>query len=246
MLKHAEFAIKTAVVQESASDTVPWDLLDAGALRKKLLVKPETFSHVETLDPMRMSLPDLYNVLALLVKGQDSGVRLLEFSVEKSDTDTDVEISELIDPPAQSPEQPALPRDVGPRINNASTALDSDASPPQSSPSLSNLKSGMIKVAIGKVAEAGYLHLISGETTTDAPNQVLTFETAFQQGGNEETSNHHCKKRRRRGEEEMGWDGSNEDKPTKKRNDKKAVPSREQSSRYDRLDHFYQLTDISF
>jgi hypothetical protein len=171
MCKRTEFTTKPAVVPESDLDTVPWDLLDTVPLRRKLLVKPEAFSHVETLDPMRMSPPDVYNVLTLLVKGQDSGVRLLEFSVENSDTDPELEISELIDTPTQSPEPPASLRDTG--INNSSTALDNDASPLQSFPPLSE---STIEVAIKNVAEAGHLRIVSGETTIHAPNQVLTFE----------------------------------------------------------------------
>lgn len=63
-------------------DAVPWDLLDTALLRGKLLVNPEVFSHLKTLDPMRMSLQDVYAVLELLSKGQESGLRLLEFSNE--------------------------------------------------------------------------------------------------------------------------------------------------------------------
>jgi hypothetical protein len=164
MCKHTEFATKPAVVPESDLDTVPWDLLDTVSLHRKLLVKPEAFSHVETLDPMRMSLPDVYNLLTLLIKGQESGVRLLEFSVVNTDTDAGLEICELIEPPIQS----ASPRDT--RISSSA------ASPPQSSPPLSE---SMIEVAIKNVAEAGQLRIVSGKITIDAPNQVLTFENSI-------------------------------------------------------------------
>lgn len=164
MLKLTEFAIKSAVVHGSDLDPVPWDLLDTVQLRRKLLVKPEVFSHLKTLDPMRMSLPDLYNVLTLLVKGQDSGVRVLEFSVGNSNTDSEPEISELMDPSTQSPEPPASPRDMG--IENANTARQS--SPPS-----------MVEVT---VAEAGYLHIIPGKTIIHSPIQVFTFENSVPGG----------------------------------------------------------------
>ena len=78
----AEFTIKSAFVQELDSSAFPWYLLETAPLRKKLLVNSEAFSHVKTLDPMRMALQDVYTVLAQLLKGQDSGIRLLEFSIK--------------------------------------------------------------------------------------------------------------------------------------------------------------------
>ena len=93
--------MQQSVVQHEVA--VPWDLLDTAALRSELLVKPETFSHVKTLDPMRMAPREVYDVLDLLLKGQTSGLRPLEFSIRVQDDyailqDDDSEISEQPDP----------------------------------------------------------------------------------------------------------------------------------------------------
>src|SRR6266540_3703217 len=71
--------MQQSVVQDEVA--VPWDLLDTAVLRSELLVKPETFSHVKTLDPMRMAPREVYDILDLLLKGQTSGLRPLEFSI---------------------------------------------------------------------------------------------------------------------------------------------------------------------
>ena len=95
--------MQQSVVQDEVA--VPWDLLDTAALRSELLVKPETFSHVKTLDPMRMAPREVYDVLDLLLKGQTSGLRPLEFSIRDNSNsnailqDDDSDISEQPDPP---------------------------------------------------------------------------------------------------------------------------------------------------
>jgi hypothetical protein len=95
--------MQQSVVQHEVA--VPWDLLDTAALRSELLVKPETFSHVKTLDPMRMAPREVYDVLDLLLKGQTSGLRPLEFSIRDNSNsnailqDDDSDISEQPDPP---------------------------------------------------------------------------------------------------------------------------------------------------
>jgi hypothetical protein len=100
--------MQQSVVQDEV--TVPWDLLDTAALRSELLVKPETFSHVKTLDPMRMAPREVYDVLDLLLKGQTSGLRPLEFSIRDNSNsnaiqDDGSDISEKPDPPTP----PSLP-----------------------------------------------------------------------------------------------------------------------------------------
>ena len=125
----AEFAVNQSVVQDKV--TVPWDLLDKAALHKKLLVNSETFSHVKTLDPLRMTPRDVYEVLDLLLKGQTSGVQLLEFSIRDNfDSNAnlqDDDISELPDPPTPPPKpRTASPGEMG--IDNATTELDNDIS----------------------------------------------------------------------------------------------------------------------
>ena len=95
----------------------------------------------------------------------------MEFLIGNFNTDPELEISKLIDFLTQSPEPPASPRDMG--INSSSTALDNNAFPVQSTSSLSE---SMIEIAIENVAEAGYLHIVSDETTINAPNQVSKME----------------------------------------------------------------------
>jgi len=82
--------------------TVPWDLLNSIPLRKRLLVCPEPLLHVPTLDPVRMAISDTYEVLSLLVKGQDCGTPLLMFTTSsqaRSSTEPDDGIGELSDLP---------------------------------------------------------------------------------------------------------------------------------------------------
>jgi hypothetical protein len=98
----AEFAIQQSVIQDEV--TVPWDLLDTAALRKKLLVKPETFSHVKTLDPMRMTLREVYDVLDLLLKGQASKVQPLEFTIpDNFDSNANLQDDDMSELPTDSP-----------------------------------------------------------------------------------------------------------------------------------------------
>ena len=95
--------MQQSVVQDEVA--VPWDLLDTAVLRSELLVKLETFSHVKTLDPMRMAPREVYDILDLLLKGQTSGLRPLEFSIRDNSNsnailqDDDSDISEQPDPP---------------------------------------------------------------------------------------------------------------------------------------------------
>jgi len=124
----AEFAVNQSVVQDDV--TVPWDLLDKAALREKLLVNSETFSHMKTLDPMRMTPRDVYEVLDLLLKGQTSGVQPLEFSTgDNFDSNAnlqDDDISELPDPPTLPKSRTASSGESG--IDNATSELDNDIS----------------------------------------------------------------------------------------------------------------------
>jgi hypothetical protein len=194
-----------AFVQELDSGAFPWDLLETASLRKKLLVNPEAFLHVKTLDPMQMPLQDVYTVLAQLLKGQDSGVRVLEFSIEdlfnsNTNTDAEQEINELPDPPIASPR--------GVSIDSAIQVPLSPAKCTASKP----LSKSVIEAAIEKVTEAGYLD-ISDVPAIDLPDQALT--------GNSES-----KSKKRRQEEQ---DGPNEGRKTKKQ----VVSTREQSSRCD-------------
>jgi len=77
-----------------------------------------------------MSCHEVYDILGLLLQGQDSGVRLFEFStrdIPSSDVDASPEISELPQSPGTHREPPATsPRDVG--TGNAAAELDSDIS----------------------------------------------------------------------------------------------------------------------
>jgi hypothetical protein len=171
-----------------------------------------------------MSPHDLYDVLALLQKGQDSGVRLLEFSIgDNFNSNSDAEL----------PEPPASPRDVN--IDDMTAEADGNTSaisylpiqppsqatvspaspmidPPQSTPTISD---SMIKSAIENVAEAGYLNI--SDVTIDAASQGKS---------------NNSKKRRQ--EEQSG-------KQTKKHRGNAVVPTREQSLRYDILHIFYLL-----
>jgi hypothetical protein len=79
-------------MRESDLSAVPWDSLNSVSLRRELLLNPELFSHLKTLDPIRMSPYDLYSVLALLLQAQKSGVRLLKFTIAGIfSSDADVE-----------------------------------------------------------------------------------------------------------------------------------------------------------
>ena len=64
-----------------------------------------------------MSRVEVYDILALLLQGQDSGVRLMEFStreIPNSDVDDGPEISELPQSPGTDREPPVTSlKDVG-------------------------------------------------------------------------------------------------------------------------------------
>jgi hypothetical protein len=110
--------------------------------------------------------------------------------------------------------------------------------PTQSTPPLSE---SMIKVAIENVAEAGYLS-ISDETATRTPNQGLhNLKTVSQEADKGKASNSNSKKRRR---EEIKQGGDEQTKRSRRK--VPAVPTREQSSRYDALDIFIGCADVSF
>jgi hypothetical protein len=258
-LECAEFTIaKSAVIQGPNMVAVPWDSLDSVSLRRELLLNSEPFSHLKTLDPIRMSPHEIYSVLALLLQAQNSGFQLLEFSIgdifnsgkdveqgvnEPTDSPRDVSIdnatTELnIDSPIQTRRLPAK-RMADSEICTASArdnSMYNDATTaplvidqPQLTPPLSK---SMIKAAIENVAKAGYLS-ISDATGIDSPNQVLQhLKTASQQRGEAKTSDSNSRKR---GREEMEQDLPNENKQMKRHRAKVAVPTREQSSRYDFL-----------
>jgi hypothetical protein len=112
----AEYAVHQSVVHDEVTASVPWDLLDTAALRRNLLVNPESFSHVKSMDPMRMTPRDVYDILDLLLRGQTSGVRPLEFSIVDNFVSNanlqEVDISDL-DPPTPPPKRTASPADTG-------------------------------------------------------------------------------------------------------------------------------------
>ena len=180
-----------------------------------------------------MPLQDVYAVLELLSKGQESGLRPLEFSNQdlfnSNGQDTEQEINKLLGP------EPPIASPRGESIGSATAELDNDLrelsdsdSPFQVSLSLAKstvsqpLSMSLVKVAVDKVAEASYLN-ISDVPAIDSPKQALPMHlrTTSQQS-REKNSGLRSKKRSR---EEQ--DGRNEGRKTKKQ----VVPTREQSSR---------------
>ena len=212
---------------------VPWDLLDAASLRQKLLVNSEAFEHVKTLDPKKMFPHDVYNVLALLLRGQDSGVQLLEFSIEDIFNSDSVEqetidphISEQSDPITQPPKSPANRTAESLLLPSVSaTVIDQLPRPLSES----------IPIAIENVAdsEAGCFDT----TGVNASNQHL--KKVSQRSGSADTSKSNSKKRRR---EQIELEGGQ----TKKRGRKLVVPTvtREQSSRYTGGSQHFSFTNI--
>lgn len=140
---------------------------------------------------MRMSLHDVYNALELLSQGQNSGLRLLEFSigddfnydaelendttsprdvgVDNATGDLDTGINELLDLSIQAPSErtpdselrDTSPRNVG--IDSTTTELSElpDAVIDPPFKSLSPLSESTIKLAIENVAQAGHLTINS-------------------------------------------------------------------------------------
>jgi len=176
-----------------------------------------------------MSPHDVYSVLALLLQGQDSGVQLLEFSIEdilNSDTDSPVAELEMLDlqidlsrTPAESLSLPSVPA--------TSTVIDPL---PQSCPPLSE---SIIRIVIENVAEAGVLSI--PDTTGQATSIKAANQQASQQSGTVDTSN---TTKRRREEIEQGGQ-------KKKHRSKLVGPTREQSSRY-AFSAFFVLTSVIF
>ncbi len=97
-----EFSHRHSMAMEPA--TVPWDSLNSVSLREKLLVCPGRLIHVPTLNPVQMAVSDVYEVLSLLLKEQDSGgIQPLMFTTSSQVTSGSMElddrISELSDLP---------------------------------------------------------------------------------------------------------------------------------------------------
>ena len=75
-----------------------------------------------------MTTPDLYDVLELLLRGQISGLRLLDFSIKDNfDSDAELQDGEISDLPTPPPKPPtASPGNAG--ISSANAELDHDVS----------------------------------------------------------------------------------------------------------------------
>lgn len=205
-----------------------------------------------------MSPHDVYIVLALLLKGQDSGVRLLEFSTGVNfDADAEQEINELpeSDPPISSP------RDLG--IDSATAGLSDSRIhlPPPRSPSrrtAGETRKGIYNDGIGPPLLDSPILLLSAPATSVAsptidplpptspslsdfmPNENVASDATAIDPPNQvlqplKTASHKSGKEtsnsnsKKRRREEQG--GPNQDKKMKQ-----AVPAREQSSRYDGLE----------
>ena len=203
-----------------------------------------------------MSPHDVYSLLALLSKSQGSGVRLLKFSIgdffdshaaepptgptgDEGIDNATAEISELSDSTIQPPSRAKRTADTEPCTASPPPLLSvpdtRTVSPVIDRPSPSNppLSESMIKVAVENVAKPGYLN-IPDASAVDLLHQAL--QPAPQQDGKAKTSNSNKRKRQ---EIEPG--------PSEvKQRKKQAVPTREQSSRYDILDNFRCWTDIPF
>lgn len=126
MLSQLLFHLPQQCAERAVQDAVdvPWDLLNTAVSRKRLLVNPESFSHMKTLDPIRMAPHDVYDFLGLLLKSQNSGIQPLEFSIKDNfDCDAELqddEISDLPTPPPNS--RTSSPENAS--INCATAELD--------------------------------------------------------------------------------------------------------------------------
>ena len=268
-LELAEFAIKSAVIQQLGLNDVPWDLLGSASLRRKLLLNPEPFSQVETLDPIRMSHHDLYGVLALLLQAQGSGVQLLEFSMAgffHSDADVEQGVN-TPGPPTASPRaaDTTQSRSSTVDLDNDTSESDSPTTPPRDNstyddgiglqllesprPILSALATPASSVidkppSFPPLSESIIKAAIenvagAGYLSIDVPNPLPQSETVSQQSDVVKINNSNSKKRSR---EEMEEGREKQ----KKKYDKVPVPTREQSSRYYILNIFIHLADASF
>jgi hypothetical protein len=240
---YTEFAVHQSGQDDVA---VPWDFLDTAAL-KKLLVNPEPFSHVKTLNPRRMTPRDVYDVLDLLLKGQNSGVQLLEFSIRdnfdfNSNLQDDNEISELPDPltPPPNPRTTsASPGDTGSDNEIADTATEQyTARNVGSDSTITELASDHSvefcnteshpRTAIGpKSLPPLSASAAASQNVANTPIRADQNQTPSQQGVNVKTTNSKSKKRTQREMEQE------EDSGKQMKRAKLAVPAREQSLRYD-------------
>ena len=123
-----EFALSS---EESLNEIppIPWDALGSAKHRSTLLTNSEPFSPFKSLDPYRMSVTEMYDVLNLITNAQEKEHYVLEFNVNDkivkdliSSYTVDLDdIVEVADPP-QAPT--TKKRQV---ISRKTTILDSDS-----------------------------------------------------------------------------------------------------------------------
>lgn len=89
---------------------MPWDALHAVVERESILVEPEAFKTFKSLDPARMSVSEIFDILALLVETQGRECAALKFKVTNELVNTSLlnspnggEIVELPDPANATP-----------------------------------------------------------------------------------------------------------------------------------------------
>ena len=104
-----EFALSSEESQAlNEIPPIPWDVLDSAEHRTMLLTNSESFSPFKTLDPYRMSVTEMYDILNLITIAQDEENYILKFNINNKIVEDLIssycavnpdDIVELTDPP---------------------------------------------------------------------------------------------------------------------------------------------------
>ena len=124
-----EFALSSSEKSLNEIPPIPWDVLDSAEHRTMLLTDSESFSPFKTLDPYRMSVTEMYDILNLITIAQDEENYILKFNVNNKIVEDLIssyctvnpdDIVELVDPP------PTLATKRSQANSRKKTILDSD------------------------------------------------------------------------------------------------------------------------
>ena len=126
-----EFALSSEESQAlNEIPPIPWDVLDSAEHRTMLLTDSESFSPFKTLDPYRMSVTEMYDILNLITIAQDEENYILKFNINNKIVEDLIssycavnpdDIVELTDPP------PTLATKRSQANSRKKTILDSDS-----------------------------------------------------------------------------------------------------------------------
>jgi hypothetical protein len=135
-----EYALSSESLNEIPP--IPWDVLDSAEHRSTLLTDSESFSSFKSLDPYRMSVTEMYDILNLIMNAQEEEHYVLGFNINNEIVTNLIssyaavpdDIVEVADPPPTNKKSRAKPRkktiDSSDSKSDSSIGSVPDFSPP--------------------------------------------------------------------------------------------------------------------